>query len=124
MGYPFLAASPDGVVSDGSLIEVKCPFNGRNTKIKTGKLFPWLEERDGHLMLKKNHDYFFQVQGQLKIAQRKSCYFVTYTHCDVVIENIAFDEEFYDKMFLRLCNFYSDHYLPTVAKENAARFHH
>lgn len=27
--YPFLGATPDGIVSDGSLLEVKCPFNTR-----------------------------------------------------------------------------------------------
>ena len=31
--YPFLAASPDGIISDEELVEVKCPYVNRNQNI-------------------------------------------------------------------------------------------
>ncbi len=44
---PFLAASPDGIVNnEKSIIEVKCPYNGRNSNIEKGKLFPHLQRRE------------------------------------------------------------------------------
>ncbi|WAR12346.1 EXO-like protein [Mya arenaria] len=40
---PYLACTPDGVISDTSIIEIKCPYSGRDMFIKPGKLFPFLE---------------------------------------------------------------------------------
>jgi len=34
---------------------------------------------DGELKLKTSHDYYYQVQGKLHIADRKYCYFVVWT---------------------------------------------
>jgi hypothetical protein len=48
--HPFIAATPDGaVVGEDALVEVKCPYTGRNSKIAKGKLFPCLELRDGEM---------------------------------------------------------------------------
>jgi hypothetical protein len=113
---PFLAVSPDGTVdAEDALLEVKCPYKGRHEKIQPGGSFPFLEIRDGELHLKKNASYFFQVQGQMKVCCKAMCYFVTYTHEDIFIENILFDPTFYaDNMSNQLRNFYLDHYLPYI----------
>jgi hypothetical protein len=60
----FLAGSPDGLIkSTGELLEVKCPFNGRDEKIKPGKHFPFLMKAcNGDTCLKRNHDYYYQIQ--------------------------------------------------------------
>ena len=40
---PFLGASPDAMLDDGtSLVEIKCPYNGRNDEIKPGPNFKFL----------------------------------------------------------------------------------
>ena len=40
--FPYLGASPDGLISEDTILEVKCPFAGRNNKIVPGKFFPFL----------------------------------------------------------------------------------
>lgn len=34
---------------------------------------------EGELKLKTSHDYYYQVQGQLHITDRKYCYFAVWT---------------------------------------------
>ena len=115
--YSYLAASPDGIVGEEALLEVKCPFTQRNSKISGSNLhlFPMLEKKDGQLKLKRTHDFFFQIQGQLNICKKKLCHFVIYTFEDIYIEKIEVDGEFYaEKMLPHLSKFWEDHYLPRI----------
>jgi hypothetical protein len=117
--HSFLAATPDGVVAvEDALVEVKCPYNGRRSKIAKGKMFPFLEQlQDGELRLRRNHSYHFQVQGQMKICRKQFCYFVVFTNCDLLVEKIEFDGAFFDdKMLPFLTSFFTDHYQPCIVK--------
>lgn len=78
---PFLGASPDGVIDDMHIVEVKCPYLGRNVNIESKclKHFRYLEEINGVIQLKKSSNYYDQIQGQLLITGRQFCYFVVYT---------------------------------------------
>jgi hypothetical protein len=62
--------------------------------IKKGESFPFLEFRNGELRLKRNHNYFYPVQGQLKMCGKSVCYFVTYTLKDILVEKDMFDAQF------------------------------
>jgi hypothetical protein len=62
-------------------IHIKCPFVVRNQMIHT-KTVPFLKEEDGHIFLDNNHDYFYQIQGQLFCTGATSCNFVIYTFTD------------------------------------------
>jgi hypothetical protein len=115
--HPFLAASPDRMVDkeENALVEIKCPFVGRKQKIVPGKNFLFLENAGGNITLKRNHNYYYQIMGQLAIAKKEYCYFVTYTFCDVLIEKIPFDEPFYEESMLpTLTSFFKQHYLPLI----------
>lgn len=82
--HPFLGASPDGGVYDPSceqpygFIEVKCPYSRRNRTpaeaCADSKFFCTLES--GQVKLRKNSNYFCQVQGQMAIGERLWCDFV------------------------------------------------
>ena len=115
--FSFLGGSPDGVVDDASLVEIKCPFNGRNSRIAPGKYFPFLEAKpEGGFSLRKNHNYYFQIMGQLAISKRKSCFFVVFTLTDFFVEEIFFNPSFFkDEMLPKLLAFYENHYRPFVA---------
>ena len=117
--HSFLAATPDGIVrGEDALLEVKCPYEGRTSKIKPGKRFPFLKDTADGPKLRTNHNYWFQVQGQLAICQREYCYFVTYTFCDVLILKIKADPQFFrSKMLPKLTEFFDSEYLP-VAVDN------
>ncbi len=114
----FLGASPDGLVGDDALVEVKCPYRGRHKKIEPNEDFQFLKTAEnGERMLKRNHNYFYQVMGQLAISQRKTCYFVVYTFEDMFIEKIEYDSKlFLIHMLPTLQSFYYDVYRPFVAK--------
>jgi hypothetical protein len=50
----------------------------------------------------------------MAICQKPVCYFITYTFCDILIEEIKFDNDFYEKMLPALEQFYVEHYVPAV----------
>lgn len=60
------------------IVEVKCPYFGRNVNIESKclKHFRYLEEKNGVIQLKKSSNYYDQIQGQLLITGRQICYFV------------------------------------------------
>ena len=93
----FLGASTDSIVfGDGSamgLIEVKCPYKHREHTLEeacSDKAFH-LNWEEGQPRLKKTHDYYFQVTGQLGITGAAFCDFVTWTCNDMHVERILFD---------------------------------
>lgn len=92
---PYLGVSPDGLVSDDSVIEVKCPYTGRHEQITPGKHFSFLEfSADGEIVLKHNSKYYFQIQGQLYISKRKYCYFVVFTFKDLFVQKFELDQQY------------------------------
>ena len=60
----YLACSPDGIVDDCTLIEIKCPYVARDKPV-TPLTVPYLElAPNGKLHLKHDHDYImYQMQG-------------------------------------------------------------
>jgi hypothetical protein len=88
MNSGILGASPDGLVENNALLEVKCPYTQRNMSINeavAGYKDFCLTKEDGKFKLKTDHVYRHQVQGQLHIANKEICYFVTWTTKQTVI---------------------------------------
>jgi len=68
---PYLAASPDRLLKPNVLIEVKCPYTSRNGMINLVTV-PYLYfDEKGSLCLKPDHQYMYQIQGQLSIAKKE-----------------------------------------------------
>ena len=119
--YPFLGASPDRVIDDKQLLEVKCPYSAKDNMI-TPVTVPYLEMCNDGLILKKSHAYFDQVQGQLLCSDRDVCHFLVFTFKDQKVITIRRDEDFIaqiavylDKQFFKnyitlLKNYYSFKY--------------
>lgn len=66
MDYPHLAATPDGLVSEDIVLEIKCPYNSRNNLI-TPETVPYLAVENDTLCLLKSHDYYAQVLHDMNI---------------------------------------------------------
>ena len=115
--YPFLAASPDGLVGTDCLVEVKCPYAAKEKPI-TSETVPYLSEVSGKLDLDRNHDYYYQVQGQLMITGRKSCDFVVFTKVDLKVVNILADKEFQLQMCSKLDSFFHSHFKGALLRLN------
>ena len=113
---PHLAASPDGLVGADGLLEVKCPYTGRDCMIKPGTAFPYLISRNGQLSLKRTHPYYDQVQGQMFIAQKSKCFFVIYTNVDIKCLEIIIDLEYCQVCLIpKLNTFYEKYYVEFLA---------
>jgi len=103
-------------LNENSLVEIKCPYRGRNSVIQPNDCFPFLEQINGKVQLKRNHNYFFQITGQLAVSKRQKCFFVVYTFADLFVEEILFDQQFFeDVMFPKLKCFYEQKYRPFIA---------
>ena len=105
-----LGASPDGLVGDNYVLEVKCPFKQRDKLLVEAlqdKSF-CLQRTDNEISLKKDHVYWHQVQGQLHITQRKLCFFVVWTRNWTVTIEIAKDSS-WGANILKLKDFYFSH---------------
>ena len=115
--FPYLGASPDGFIKgEEAVVEVKCPYMGRKSKIAPGKNFPFLEYSGGNIQIKRTNNYYYQIVGQMKLAQKKEGYFVVYTHEDLFYEKIILDDDlFMNTMLPKLKAFYDQHYCPYVA---------
>ena len=116
--YTFIAASPDAKVCENGqsgILEVKSPFSIRDWNInqalesyeKEGSLF--LENVGTNNRLKRNHLYWFQVQGQLLVSGAKYCDFVTYTKKDLLVERIVPDEAEMTNILKKLCDVFINH---------------
>lgn len=77
-----MAASPDGLINEDSILEIKCPSSIKEytpQEAVTLKKLKYMVDNKGKLVLKKTDNYYYQVQGQLNIAEKKYCYFVVWS---------------------------------------------
>ena len=75
----WLGASPDGLVYDPSMddphgvVEIKCPASARDVPLKeacsNSNFFLQITD-DNKYQLKTQHNYYYQVQGQMHITKR------------------------------------------------------
>ena len=119
---PWLAASPDRRVIDKEfgygLVEIKCPFTLRNLTPEEACSDPsfYCHLIDGKPELKKDHHYYYQVQGQLGLSGLKWCDFVVYFQKGLIVQRIKFDELFWKSMIVKLTNFYQLHVMREAMK--------
>ena len=115
-----LGASPDGIVDHETVLEAKCPYTERNLTIEvtiaTSPTFCLEKAEDGNgYILKKDHVYWDQVQGEMFFTQRKFCYFVVWTSKDVALVKIEQDET-WDANIPILKEFYFKNIFPKIVE--------
>ena len=69
--HPYLAASPDGIVScdycGEGLLEIQCPFKYKDNSLADVAFY--LERQlTGEMKLKISHNYYLQVQARLSVC--------------------------------------------------------
>ena len=117
-GWPFLGASPDGVIDDCTIIEIKCPYRSRDYAI-TPQTVPYLSKdpETGVWSLKSSHSYYYQVQGQLLLTGRTTCIFIVYTSKDMVTCAISADSEHQKMMLTKLISFWQNEFMTVLLQE-------
>ena len=80
---PWLAASPDGLVGDDGLVEIKCPFSKRDVLPRRYNIYD---------------SYRLQVIQQLAVTGRVWCDICVWTTVGMYIERVYKDETFFEEM--------------------------
>ena len=88
----WLGASPDGYVSDGSLIEVKCPFG-----LRKGGEFKSINDQP---------QYYAQMQIQMLCCNKQSCHFYQWSPFGSMLEIVHRDDVYISTILPVLRNFY------------------
>lgn len=125
--YPYLGATPDGVIGSDGIVEVKCPSSAKDLSpddaIQARKVTFWNLTRQKSVgVVNKKHYYYYQVQGQLHVTRRRYCVFCLWTPLGMKIEKIQRDDEFwYSEMEEKLKAFYNDCILPELVDPRHTR---
>jgi YqaJ-like viral recombinase domain len=82
--WPYLGASPDGLIGTEGLVEVKCLYaigdqSPRDAAATTKGKNMCVQFVNNELKIKVWHNYHYQIQGQLNIADRQFCDLVLYS---------------------------------------------
>jgi hypothetical protein len=120
----YLACSSDSYAPDSDkIIEIKCPYSVRDlTPVQAARssnsfCSSYLPST-GQLRLKREHNYFYQIQGQLEIWNKEYCDFIIYTPSGIHVECIKRDRNFWEsRMKPKLNAFYKNYYLPLLISE-------
>ena len=98
-----LGATPDGIINcdccGRGLIEIKCPFKHREKHPHeiTDPNFYLKQHEDGEIHLRDDHEYYYQIQGQLAVCNIEYCDFICWTPCGMHCERILSDpKHFFD----------------------------
>ena len=127
----WLAATPDGVVHDNTdvahpigLLEIKNPYTMKDKNlVEASKVSSFcLKSNDNNMLtLKRNHDYYYQIQCQLYCVDLHWCDFVVRTNRDMHVERIRRDTQWWDSHLPKFRKFYFDALLPELAEPRHTR---
>lgn len=124
---PFLGATPDGLIGNDGIVEVKCPSSAEHLTPEEGiiqkKITFWMLNKSGEISgINKKHNWYFQVQGQLNVCQKSFCQFAVWTPKGIKIEKIERDEVLWKSMMVeKLKYFYLNCILPELADSRFLR---
>lgn len=111
----WLGASPDGLVGDDAVVEIKCPFGKRDD------LNPEFKP------LAEQSHYYAQVQIEMACTGRNKCYFYQWNRHAAVCELVEFDQRWFDISKILLEDFiieFEERKKETTSDEMiCARFH-
>lgn len=98
--HDWLGASPDALIGDNCILEVKCPFGLRKKKgvelvFKTAKEQP---------------HYYAQMQMEMACTGREKAHFYQWTQHGSILEMVEFSQTWWDKNLPKMRKFY-DWYL-------------
>jgi len=123
-----LGASPDGLVDEDGILEIKCPYSMRNVENIIGHLtedlIPVAKKRkvksvlcisfneDGTVSVDFDHDHWHQIQGQLFCTSREVCYYGIWTSHDCICIPILKDPGWEETNGPLIFKTYFERYVP------------
>ena len=122
--HPWLAATPDGWVTDleaspsQGLVEFKNPYSYRGLALRdaiAAKKCDCLAINNGRIELKRTHSYYYQIQMAMFCTKTEWCDFLLRTTIDYHCERVQLDESFCAAILSTLRRFYILAILPELA---------
>lgn len=97
--------------------EVKCPSSKFHVTPLEACEDPgfFMENRNGKPSLKRNHVYYDQVQGLMGLSGAPWCDFIVYTSKGLSVERIKFDQDHWNNLCGKLCEYFFKYFLPIAA---------
>lgn len=128
---PGLGASLDRMVYDPTVenfkqggLEVKCPYSKRDMTLEKAcedKAF-YLQKKGDDIVLSKDHQYYYQIQGQMYICKLNWVDFVVwFSNKNIFIKRIYFDEEWWFKVLPKIDYFFKRAFLPEILTRRVER---
>lgn len=126
----FLGATPDGLVGEDGLVEVKCPSSAAGVDLDKAVLegkvryLTYSSDSSKVMSLKTTHEYYYQIQGQLHITNRNFCLLAIWTSKEHPVKCIKIhrDDIFWkEKMEKQLIQFYNDCMVPELVDPRHTR---
>lgn len=120
--HPWLRASPDGVVGDDGLVEIKCPYKLKDDMPHTTD---WVENGPWSNFWIPNH-YLAQMNVQMEVMDRPWCDHAVATSNGIRIERVPRDKELFEGIMEYIHAFYTaakteDAPMPTITRDDRAR---
>ncbi len=125
-----LAASPDGLIGDDGLLEVKCPYNlflnkrSAESWPETSTLCGFTRTGNATYEIKPNHDHYYQMVMQLHITGRLWCDYMVWSENGSVIIRLHKDsrtEAVWINMCKKLIAFWENDFAPELVDSCFAR---
>ena len=117
---PYLGATPDGIVEcpmcATALLEIKCLSSKRSFHPKVALVMLNICEKlnNGYIVMKKDHRYYYQVQGQMAVTGILKCYFIAYIYKGIFTLEVEFNSSFWSSVQEKLNSFYVKGLLPVL----------
>ena len=113
--HPFLGASPDGLVDEDKIVEVKKIVLREGESHEDGMCRVGIYKRhEQQLVINTNHKYYYQIQQQLFCSKRHICHFIVSNEGGTHNNIVRFDRPFWENALLRLQSFYFDCVFPEL----------
>ncbi|XP_076299458.1 uncharacterized protein LOC143218255 [Lasioglossum baleicum] len=122
---PYLGATPDGLINDDTIVEIKCPYSAKDMSADDAlENISCLRGMIINDQMNRTHDYYYQVQGQLHATNRQYAYFCFWTPHSRKTVRVERDDTFWaTKMADKLETFYKDHMAPELITRRVKKEH-
>lgn len=114
----FCGASPDGIVDENCILEIKCPYSIRDSDVSShiGPKFFLTKGVNGLALINMQNEqgfnYYHQIQGCMWLSGRKSCDLLVWTPQELFVTTVHYDEHYELKHACLLEQFFVKHFLP------------
>lgn len=111
----FLGCSADAIVTCKTcgkfIVEIKCLWSQKNFHPTVGAVLTGVccKNANDELVLKPDHKYYYQIQGQMAITGVTKAFLVLFTNKGIASVPVAYDAQFWESCLERLTLFYMQH---------------